>query len=131
MTYDELFSLFLKMHPEYFQSAIDWRPQGRCEIKIWISSNEIIYARWHEGTKTFEIRSSKYDIHEEKRCDFCKGKKIINIFGDSIELRNLQREGNTLFSTATIQDEDDGRILDIAFCEFEINYCPICGKKLS
>lgn len=124
MTYDGLFSLFLKMHPDYFQSAIDWRPQGRCEIKIWIRSNEIIYAKWHESTKTFEIRSSKYDIQEEKGCDFCNGEKTITVgYLGNIDVNCFLSPENDSYIDIDCSGEYCG--------ELKPNFCLVCGKKLN
>lgn len=130
MTYGEMFTLFLKEHPEYEAIYIDWRPQGRYEIKIWVDSNEVIFVKWNEILEVFELKTSDSDANEG--CEFCNGDKTYsqNVNDDSYDLDFYN--GKISVTASIIGKITNGGSLSIYRddIEFSVNYCPMCGRKL-
>ena len=66
-------------------------------------------------------------------CEFCENDKTIissiKQFADRIETVICGVKGRELFCSTMIQTS--GIILSPAIAERKINYCPMCGRKLS
>ena len=68
----------------------------------------------------------------KKSCDWCKGQSDDKISRNSCEFENdtakiaIQLQNNAI----AVKIESAGNILDGAMVKTDINYCPVCGRRL-